>query len=113
MRYLVNHLLEASAQRAPDAPAVLDGERTITYGELDARANQLANALLELGVRQGDRVALYLDKSIESLIAVYGALKAGAAYVPLDPAAPPGRLGGIAADAGARVLVTGVEKRDA
>jgi amino acid adenylation domain-containing protein len=113
MTYLVNQLLEASARRAPDAPAVLDGERTVTYGELDTRANQLANALLELGVRQGDRVALYLDKSIESLIAVYGALKAGAAYVPLDPAAPPVRVGGIAADAGARVLVTGVEKQDA
>jgi amino acid adenylation domain-containing protein len=110
--YLVNHLLEASARRAPDAPAVVDGERTISYAELDVRANQLANALLELGVRQSDRVALYLEKSIESVIAVYGVLKAGAAYVPLDPQAPPTRLGQIARDSNARIVVTGLEQAD-
>jgi amino acid adenylation domain-containing protein len=112
VRYLIHQWLETHAQDAPDSTAGVDGERTITYGELDARANQLAHALIELGVQRGDRVALYLDKSIESLIAVYGALKAGAAYVPLDPQAPAARLGYIARDAGARVLVTGAEKQD-
>lgn len=111
MRYLVHHLLEASAGRAPDAPAAIDRSRTITYGELDARAEQLAAALAELGVQRGERVCLYLDKSIESLIAIYGILKAGGAYVPLDPQAPTARLAYIIANAGARILVTGADKR--
>jgi amino acid adenylation domain-containing protein len=112
VKYLINHLLEASAQSNPETPAVIDGEREISYGGLDRSANQLANLLRELGVRRGDRVALYLEKSIESLVAVYGVLKAGAAYVPLDPQAPPARLSYIAANAQARVLLTGVEKHE-
>lgn len=113
MRYLIGHLLEHSAQADPDAPAVLDGDRSMTYGELDAGANRIANLLAQLGLDRGERVAIYLDKSIESIVSIYGVLKAGAAYVPLDPHAPPARLGYIARDAGARVLLTGAEKANA
>jgi amino acid adenylation domain-containing protein len=113
MRYLVGHLLEHSARATPDAPAVLDRDRSITYGELDAQANRIANLLARLGVARGERVAIYLDKSIESIAAIYGVLKAGAAYVPLDPHAPPARLAYIVRDAGARVLITGAEKAGA
>ena len=87
-RYLVNHYLEDSADGTPDKVAVVDGERTITYGELEARANQVANLLIDLGVRRGDRVGIFLRKSMESVIGIYGAMKAGACYVPLDPGRP-------------------------
>jgi amino acid adenylation domain-containing protein len=113
LRYLVSHLLDESARKTPDAPAVLDGEREITYLELERQSNHLANLLIDLGVRRGERVGIYLDKSIESVVAIYGTLKAGGAYVPLDPQAPPARLGYIVHDAGVRVLLTGCEKEDA
>lgn len=112
MRYLVSHLLEESARKTPHALAVLDGEREITYLELERQSNQLANLLIETGVRRGERVGIYLDKSIESLVAIYGILKVGGAYVPLDPQAPATRLAYIARDADLRVLVSGCEKQE-
>ncbi len=113
MRYLIHQLLEQSAAKSPDSPALVDGERQLTYAELDASANRLAQHLIELGVGRGDRVALYLDKSADSIIGIYGVLKAGAAYVPLDPQAPTSRLAYITSNAGVRVLLTGVEKAEA
>jgi amino acid adenylation domain-containing protein len=107
---LLHRLLSRSAQDDPDRTAVEDRDRSLTYAELDARANQVANLLTDLGVTEGDRVGLYLDKSLEAVAAIYGAMKAGAAYVPLDPRAPIGRLGYIVADCGIRVLVSGAEK---
>lgn len=112
MRYLIHQLLEQSAAQRPDSPALIDGDRRLTYAELDSGANRLARRLQELGVRRGDRVALYLDKSADAIIGIYGVLKSGAAYVPLDPQAPTSRLAYIAANAGVRVLLTGVEKSD-
>jgi amino acid adenylation domain-containing protein len=89
---------------------VIDGSRAITYAELEAAANRLAHLLRELGATWGDRVGLYLDKSPESVVAAYGAMKAGAAYVPLDPSAPPTRLGLIAGDCGLRLLCSARNK---
>jgi amino acid adenylation domain-containing protein len=106
----LGHLLAESAQAWPDSPAIVDRERTLSYGELDDRTGRLASVLVELGVRRGDRVAIYLDKSIEALVAIYGILRAGGCYVPLDPQAPPARLGYVAADADIRVLLSGAEK---
>lgn len=108
----LDDLLTASAAAHPDAAAVVDGERAISYAELDDRSGRLAGLLAELGVRRGDRVALYLDKSLEAIVAIYGVLRAGASYVPLDPQAPPSRLGYVAADADIRVLLTGSEKAE-
>ena len=90
----------------------MDGDRTATYAELDAAANRLGRALLDAGVEHGDRVGLYLDKSLEAVTGIYGILKAGGTYVPLDPAAPSARLGGIARDADLHCLVTGREKAE-
>ena len=110
MDHLLHGLLSRSAHERPDRKAIEDRDRSLTYAELDARANRVANLLLDLGVTRGDRVGLYLDKSLEAVASIYGVMKAGAAYVPLDPRAPIGRLGYIAADCGIRVLISGAEK---
>jgi amino acid adenylation domain-containing protein len=110
MRYLLHHLLHVSAERYPDRPAVVDRERSLTYSEIERWTNQVAHTLIDLGVARGDRVGLYLDKSLESIVGIYGILKAGAAYVPFDPAAPVARLAYIAGNCGVRVLLTGTEK---
>jgi amino acid adenylation domain-containing protein len=109
---LVHRLLEASADAYSERTAVVDGDRSATYEELEGQANRLARLLLDLGVARGDRVGLYIDRSLEAVAGLYGVLKAGAAYVPLDPAAPPARLGYIAGNCGLRVLLTGASKAD-
>ncbi|HSE82619.1 MAG TPA: amino acid adenylation domain-containing protein [Gaiellaceae bacterium] len=109
---LLHDLLTESAAAHSDRVAVVDGDRSLTYAELDAGSNRLAHLLRECGVQHRDLVGLYLDKSLESLLGIYAILKLGAAYVPLDPAAPPARLATIAANAGLRCLVTGAEKAE-
>ncbi len=99
MRYLVHHLVADAARTHPDDVAVVDRDRSLTYRELDQRSNRIAQLLVGQGVVKGDRVGLYLDKSLESVVAVYGIMKTGAAYVPLDPDAPAARLAYIAATA--------------
>ncbi|MFF8654661.1 amino acid adenylation domain-containing protein [Streptomyces huasconensis] len=96
----MHELFEEQASRTPGATAlVYDGER-LTYAELDARADRLAGLLSERGVRRGDTVGVYLERSAELVVAVLGTLKAGAGYVPLDPGFPAARLRGMARDAG-------------
>jgi amino acid adenylation domain-containing protein len=102
----IHHLFEAQVARSPDAVAVVCGERRLTYGELNGRANRLAHRLRDLGVGPEVLVGLYLDRSPELLIGVLGVLKAGGAYVPLDPAYPGERLGAVVEDAGFPVLLT-------
>jgi amino acid adenylation domain-containing protein len=109
---LVHDLLADSAAEHPDRTAVVDGERAITYAELETRSNRLAHLLRECGVRHADRVGLYLEKSLEAVVGIYAILKLGGTYVPLDPAAPPARLAVIAANADLRCLITGAEKAD-
>jgi amino acid adenylation domain-containing protein len=110
MQYLLQHLLHDSAEAHADRPAIEDGARTVTYGDLETRSNRLARYLVDIGVARGDRVGIYLDKSADSIVAIYGALKAGAVYVPLDPHAPASRLGFICRDCDVRVMLTGREK---
>jgi amino acid adenylation domain-containing protein len=110
--FLVHQLLESAADGDGGRVAVIDRDRSLRYEELESRANRLARLLSELGVEPGDRVGLYLDKSPESVVGAYAAMKAGAAYVPLDPAAPVSRLAYIADDCGLRALLTGAEKAD-
>ncbi len=112
-RFLVHHYLEDAAVARPDHAAVVDGERSLTYRELDARANQVANLLISLGVGKGDRVGIYLRKSLEAVVGIYGTMKAGATYVSLDPSAPESRIGYIASNCGIRHILTGNEKRRA
>src|SRR6187551_461560 len=97
--------LADSAERYPTRIAVVDRGRQSTYAALDADANRLAQLLRDQGVKRGDRVGIYLEKSLESVVGLYGALRASATYVPLDPAAPVARLGSIARDADIRFLV--------
>jgi amino acid adenylation domain-containing protein/non-ribosomal peptide synthase protein (TIGR01720 family) len=98
-------LIAAQAVRTPDAVAVVCRE-SLTYGELERRANQLAHYLRRRGVKPESRVAVCLEPSIDLVVALIGVLKAGGAYVPLDPEYPPDRLAFIMADAEAAVLVT-------
>ena len=112
MDHLLHQLLHRSANSHPDRIAVEDADRSLTYAELEIRSNQFASLLADLGVSKGDRVGLYLEKSLESIVGIYGILKCGAAYVPLDPRAPAARLAYIAADCDLRVLVSGAEKAE-
>ncbi|MER5931170.1 amino acid adenylation domain-containing protein [Streptomyces sp. NPDC002054] len=89
----VTGLFEAQAAAAPDAVAVVSGEQTLTYRELDERANRLARALAGRGVRQESVVGLALSRSADLVVAMLGILKSGAAYLPIDPRFPSGRLG--------------------
>ncbi|MBW8879247.1 MAG: amino acid adenylation domain-containing protein, partial [Acidobacteria bacterium] len=94
------------AARSPEATAVVcEGER-LSYGDLEARSNQLARYLMRLGVQPGDRVGLCLERSVEMAVAILGVLKAGAAYVPLDPAYPQERLAFLLADSRPPVVLT-------
>jgi amino acid adenylation domain-containing protein len=103
---LIHELLQRAVAAHPDHTAVADSGRTLTYDELDQATSRLAHALLDCGVQPGDRVGLLLEKSLEAVIGVYGILKAGCAYVPLDERSPASRLAGITSDAGIRCLVT-------
>jgi amino acid adenylation domain-containing protein len=105
MAYLLQHLLTDSAARAPRRPAVAAGERFLIYEELDRLSNQVARALLAQGVAPGDRVGILAPKSAASVVALFGVLKAGACYVPLDPKSPAGRLATIMADSGSTVVL--------
>jgi amino acid adenylation domain-containing protein len=102
----IHALVEATVDRSPDAVAVEIGEVRLTYRELESRANQLAAYLLSCGVNVEDRVGVHLERSLDMVIAIFAILKAGAAYVPLDPAYPPQRLEMLALDAEPRAIVT-------
>lgn len=101
-----HHLFEAQAARAPAAVAVVFENQQLTYSELNRRANQLAHYLRKLGVGPDVLVGLCVERSLEMVVGLLGILKAGAAYVPLDPAYPAERLAYILADARAPVLLT-------
>ena len=96
----------ARAAATPEAMAVLCGGEWLSYGELEARSNRLANHLLARGLAPGELAGLCLERSLELVVAVVGVLKAGCAYVPLDPAYPPARLSWLLADSGMTALVT-------
>src|SRR4051794_4147553 len=108
--FLVHHLLAASSERAPQSLALVAPNGSLTYRELDELSNRLANRLRALGLRKGDRVGIDLEKSLEAVVAIYGILKAGAAYVPLDPKAPAKRKTMGVPDCAMRGLVTTPEK---
>jgi amino acid adenylation domain-containing protein len=94
------------AARTPAAPALVWGERTVTYGELAAQARRVAGRLLDLQLPAEARVGVLLERSPDLVAAILGAMAAGAAYVPLDPAYPQERLDAMLEDSGALALVT-------
>ncbi|WP_431914100.1 amino acid adenylation domain-containing protein [Micromonospora carbonacea] len=103
----VHGLFARQAARTPDRTAlVVDGtDETVSYADLDARANQVARALRDAGIGRGDRVAVLADRGPGLLTAILGTLKAGGAYVAVEPDHPPARLRHLLTDSGARVLV--------
>ncbi|UKE75270.1 amino acid adenylation domain-containing protein [Xanthomonas graminis pv. phlei] len=108
----VHQLFEDQVRRTPDAIALLDGDVQLSYATLEARANRLAHRLHKLGVGPESRVALYLPRGIEQVVALLATLKAGAAYLPLDPDLPDERLAFLLADSRPRVVLTCGELRE-
>lgn len=106
-------LFEEQAARTPDRVAVVasGGHPALTYDEVDARANQIARNLRAEGVRPDDRVAVLLERGPELPVALLGVLKAGAAYVPIDPAYPEERIRFLVEDSGARLVIQGHDSR--
>src|SRR5215213_4226069 len=102
----IHRLFEAQAARTPDAPALESGGASLSYRELNRRADRLARRLRALGVGPEVRVGLVLERSAEQIVGLLGVLKAGGAYVPVESSAPRERVRYVLADAGVRVLVT-------
>ncbi len=113
MPMLLHELMTAAAERRPDHPAVVCRDQVLSYGRLEARSGRLARLLADAGVRPGDRVGLLMNKSPDCLTAVYGVMKAGAAYVPLDPTSPPRRHAFVLNDCDVACLITEPRKRAA
>jgi amino acid adenylation domain-containing protein len=99
-------LLDETASRYPQHEAIRFKGQSLTYADLQQQANRLANLLIQQGVQRGDRVAIYMKKSLKAVVALYGIMKAGAAYIPLDPFMPVDRLKQITADCEVRHLIT-------
>ncbi|MEU9332331.1 amino acid adenylation domain-containing protein [Streptomyces sp. NPDC048290] len=103
-------LFAAQAARVPDVPAVTDAHRQLTYRELDERSNRLAHLLRADGTGVGDIVGIQLPRTADLAVAMLGVLKAGAAYLPLDPAYPAERLAFMREDSGARTILTALDQ---
>ncbi|MGW8391846.1 amino acid adenylation domain-containing protein [Pseudoduganella sp. HUAS MS19] len=102
----VQRLFEQQVRLQPQAIALLCGDETLSYAELNARANRLAHHLLRLGVQPETRVGIALERSVDMVVALLAVLKAGGAYVPLDPDYPSERLAYMVEDSGIALLLT-------
>ncbi|WP_262947619.1 non-ribosomal peptide synthetase [Xenorhabdus indica] len=102
----IHHLFEQQVENTPDATALLYENQSISYAELNIRANRLARQLIEQGVYPGEHVALLLERSIELVVAQLAILKAGAVYVPIDPGVPDERKNWLIKDCSAKLLLT-------
>ncbi len=110
MGFLLHHAIDDAAARDPDREAFRFAGRGLTYGALVGQSNQLAQVLVAEGVRPHDRVGIYMSKRLPLPVALYGVLKAGAAYVPIDPASPLERVRFIVDDCGIRHLIADGER---
>jgi len=108
--YLLPQLLVKTSERYPDKDAVVLGDISITYGELESMSSKLATSLEQLGIKKGDRVGIRLKKSVESIISLFGIMKAGAIYVPIDPLAPDVRTNHIIRNSGIECIITSVQE---
>jgi amino acid adenylation domain-containing protein len=102
----IHELFEEQAARTPEAVALIFEDATLSYGELNERANRLAHHLIELGVKPDERVAVALERGIDMVVALLATLKAGGAYVPLDSGYPQERLAFMLQDSAPKVLLT-------
>ncbi|HEV3106640.1 MAG TPA: amino acid adenylation domain-containing protein, partial [Trinickia sp.] len=101
----IHQIFERQVQRTPEAEAVVFGETSLTYGALNARANQIAHRLMKQGIGPDDRVAICVERSVEMVAGVLGVLKAGAAYVPIDSNYPDERIRYTLADSAPAVVL--------
>ncbi|MFC4531324.1 amino acid adenylation domain-containing protein [Sphaerisporangium dianthi] len=111
-RATVPELFAAQARETPHAVAVYDAARTMTYAALAARSDRLAERLRAAGAGRGSLVGVHLGRSADMVVALLAVMKAGAVYVPLDPAFPPARSAHMLADCAATVLLTSEELRE-
>lgn len=102
----ITQLFDYSAARSPDHPAIVFGAQQLTYAQLTQQAKTVSHQLQELGIRPSDRVGIHMNRSFEMIVAILGVLKAGAAYVPLDPDYPQAHLDFIAADSELSIVLT-------
>lgn len=107
---LLHELVFNSRDKAPQAPALSNGKITLSYAELGTSILRFAGALTNLGLARGERVAIYLEKRIETVVASFGAPAAGGVFVPINPILKPEQVGYILRDCNVRVLVTSVER---
>ncbi len=110
MVYLLHQLLSESAAKYPDKEAIAFNDEKITYAELERESNKLAYGLSGIGIERGERVGIYMNRCIMSIMSAFGILKAGATYVPIDPVCPPGRLSYILGKCGIKFLLTSRDK---
>ncbi|MEL6865509.1 MAG: AMP-binding protein, partial [Bacteroidota bacterium] len=106
MSYLLQHSILDSAYRFPEKEAFKCGQQSLSFAQMTERMNQLAALLYRLGVRKGDRVGIYLNRCLETAVAMYGIMRAGAIYVPLDPRAPSSRTQFLIRDCGIEVILS-------
>lgn len=113
--YLFNlpQTVRHSAARHPDKTAFRFMSASLTYAELEKRMNQLANQLIDLGVKKGDRVGIFMARSLETAVAMYGIMAAGAVYVPINPSQPAERTQFLIKDCGIKTLITNAGQRRA
>jgi amino acid adenylation domain-containing protein/non-ribosomal peptide synthase protein (TIGR01720 family) len=102
----IHHIFAEQAVKTPDAIAVVFGQEKLTYNQLNKKANQLAEKLVTMGVKPGVLVGICVERSLDMVVAPLAVLKAGAAYIPLDPAYPGERLAFMLEDAQVQVLLT-------
>jgi amino acid adenylation domain-containing protein len=102
----IHQRFEAQVEKSPDAVAVVSDDKQLTYRELNRRANQLAHYLRELGVGPEAPVGICMERSLEMVVAIFGVLKAGAAYLPLDPGYPKERLSFMLEDSRSPLILT-------
>lgn len=106
MIYLLPHTIANSAQRFPEREAFRCGADSLTYRQMRKRMNQLAAQIHAIGIAKGDRIGIYLNRSLETAIAMYGIMQAGAVYVPIDPKAPIDRSRFLVEDCNIKILIT-------
>ncbi len=109
---LMHHMFEQQVAATPNAIALIAGEQQLTYAQLNARANQLAHHLKAIGLETEQFVGLYLDRSIDMLVAMLATMKAGGVYLPLDPSYPEERLAYMLTDTETKILLTHDGLRD-